>query len=266
MKNIKMCKLLFCILMLMLSGQASRIQAEEDAELESLYDQFDQEEEKRKSKRKQETQEKEAESLGDLANLAPFSDVAVIQRKYLPRTGRFEASLSGTSLLNNVFFHNFGANLDLAYFWSERFGIELSYGVMSEGERDTTSRLKQKGIETETLVVPKSYTGIALRWTPIYGKMSLFNKKIVPFDIYFAPGIGTSKTDDGNTTTIHLETGQVFAISKNFAFRWDFNWNFYQVETQENDSNGNPQTLTKNQNDLFLGVGLSFFFPGAKYR
>lgn len=62
--------------------------------------------------------------------------------------------------------------------------------------------------------------------------------------------------------TIHLGTSQVFAWTKSMAFRWDIMWNMYQGTAENND--GSKEKLT--QNDLFLGLGMSFYFPEAGYR
>lgn len=72
----------------------------------------------------------------------------------------------------------------------------------------------------------------------------------------------TATTEDEMEPTIHLGTSQVFALSKGMAFRWDLIWNMYQATAK--DDLGNTETLS--QNDLFLGIGMSFYFPEATYR
>ena len=58
-----------------------------------------------------------------------------------------------------------------------------------------------------------------------------------------------------------LGVGQLFALNKAMAVRWDFTWHMYSTDVTV-DGVG----TTRNQNDLFLGVGASFFFPEATYR
>ena len=60
-----------------------------------------------------------------------------------------------------------------------------------------------------------------------------------------------------------------FALSKNWGVRWDFSWNFYNAKTEKFQStldNAAPEEETRSFNDLYFGIGLSWFFPGAKYR
>lgn len=240
-----------------------------DKEVEQLYDKFENEEVAKKNKanveRRQQQQKKpDLSSLSELSGLAPFDDVAVIERRFLPKTGRFELSGSGLTSLNNPFFNNLGGALRMAYYFRERYGVELMYYYISSAEREATQNLREKrGVLTNSLVSPRGFMGGAFKWSPIYGKVSFLNKTIVPFDLNFSLGAGTTSTDASkNEVTLHLGTSQVFAISKSLALRWDLAWNVYQAHSKEAD--GTPKTGT--QIDLFLGLGVSFFFPEATYR
>lgn len=237
-----------------------------DTDIESLYDN---EENKMSSRPKPRGSEpgpaaKEVQTLSDLANLAPFSDVAVIQRRFLPKTERFE--LSGTLFgnLNNPFFTSIGASARAAYYLSERYAIEGLFSFASTAARQATDDLEtQRNIRTDNVITSKGFLGAAFKWNPIYGKITWLNKSIVPFDLNFSVGGGlTSTNTDRQEPTIHFGTSQVFAWSKSTAFRWDLIWNMYQATAELDD--GTTERL--NQNDLFLGVGMSFYFPEATYR
>ncbi len=195
-----------------------------------------------------------------LGRLAPFSEVSVIQKKFLPKTGRFQFYVGPTLITNDPFFNTIGGQLKAGYFFAESWGAELNYFSLSTSERQSTKELKSiNGISTVNLVYPKSYMGLDLMWMPIYGKMTWFNRKIVPFDLYFSSGYGTTNTQAGeNAGTVHLAVGQNFAISKGIAFRWDFSWNFYSAKT--------PDGSNSSFNNLFVTAGVSFFFPEASYR
>lgn len=239
---------------------------EPDNAVEALYDTYDKEQTQQKiqQRKRQRTQDKEVGTLTDLSTLAPFEDVAVIQRRFLPKTGRFEFSPSGMITLNNPFFSNMGLGLRASYYFLEKHGLELQYFMLSNSSREVTKNLETKrNVRTESLVKPKSYMGVAYKWNPIYGKMTLLNKTIVPFDLYFTAGGGMTNTqEDSGAPTVHVGTGQVFALNKMMAIKWDLTWNFYSADST--DSTG--VKATTNQDDLFLSLGMSFFFPEAKYR
>jgi outer membrane beta-barrel protein len=148
----------------------------------------------------------------------------------------------------------------MGYYFNESLGMEANAFFFSSNPRDSVKDLaKNNGVLTSSLVSAKSYMGIDAQWIPIYGKIALYNKKIVPFDLYLATGYGLTGTTNGQSAgTLHLGTGQIFAISKGMAWRWDFSWNFYSAKGID----GKIQSF----NDLFLSVGVSLFFPEAKYR
>lgn len=194
-----------------------------------------------------------------LGGLAPFSEVSVIQKRFLPKTGRFQAFLGGGLMTNDPYFNTIGGVVKLGYFLSESWGVELNYFALSTSESKAAKELRDiNGVNTDSFVITKSVAALDLMWTPIYGKMTWLNETIVPFDLYFSVGPGTTQTQLESAPTWHLATGQIFAISKRSAFRWDFSWNFFNAK----DINGQMSA----NNNLFLTVGWSLFFPEAKYR
>lgn len=248
------------------SASAPASPAATESEIESLYDKDEEKTAAKAPKPHSKSSEKPAQevsTLSDLANLAAFDDVAVIQRRFLPKTGRFEFSGTAFSNLNNPFFNQLGAALRGAYYIREKYAIEGLFTFTTTSSRQVTDDLdKKRGITTDNVITSKGFMGAALKWNPIYGKITWLNKTIVPFDLNFNIGAGLTRTDTENPFTLHFGTSQVFAWSKSMAFRWDLMWNIFQG-TAEND-NGTTEKLT--QNDLFLGVGMSFYFPEAGYR
>ncbi len=236
---------------------------QQDDELEALYDQYETQEVQRSEQPKAtEKKPKDVGTISELGNLAPFEDIAVIQRRFLPRTKRLEMSLSGLVSTNNQFFNNIGVALKGAYYFTEKIAVEGSYLFMSSSEKDVTKGLKQRRIETASLVEPESYMGVALKWSPFYGKIAWFQEKIIPFDIYIAPGLGMTSTALGeDELTYGITGGQSFALSKSSAIRWDLTWNFYSA-TVVVDNN----RQTQSQDDLLLMIGYSYYIPEATYR
>lgn len=208
--------------------------------------------------------------VSDLVQLSPFKDIAVISRRFMPKTGRFEIFGGPTAVLNDVFFLNFGLSGRFAYYLQERYGLEFVAMQLTVSERQVTADLREKrGVTTTTFVAPKNFFGLDFKWTPIYGKMTWLNRKITPFDLYFSIGAGATTTNQGgNEPTLHLGTGQVFALTKSFALRWDLSWNFYQAKSNVVSSAGGASVggSTSQYSNIFLTLGASFFFPEATYR
>ena len=202
----------------------------------------------------------DVKSVSDLGKLSEFDDIAVIQKRFLPKTGRFEAYIAPTLVLNDAFFLNYGVNARINYSFSERYALEIPLFFLTTSTRAVTDGLYTRGVTTTSFVTPKSYYGLDFRWTPVYGKMGWANGQIVPFDLYFAVGAGLTSTIQGaSEPALHLGTGQIFARTKGTALRWDFSWNMFTAQP-------NQVSSRSFYNTLFISVGMSFFFPEATYR
>ncbi len=201
--------------------------------------------------------------LPQLSNLADIRDIAVIQRRFLPKTQRFQLTGSLANTVNDPWFNNFGIQARLSYGFTEAFGLEGSFMYLTSAEKEIAKYLaSETGVATSSQISIKGYSGLHLLWTPIYGKTALNNRRIIPFDMYFSFGGG--QTQIGNGTgggTVHLGTGQNYALTKNSSVNWDFSWNIFSAKTDRLATNS-----TQTYNNLILTVGYSIFFPEAKYR
>ncbi len=196
----------------------------------------------------------------DRSDSSEFKQVAIIQKRYLPRTGRFQFFAGPSMTLNDPWFNVLGASLKLGYNFTEALGIEGNYSFLSTDKTQALSELhNENGITTKNFVYTKSYYLINLNWSPMYGKMTWLNKEILYYDIYFNVGLGgTQIQNNQNEDTFSVGAGQIFSITKTYAFRWDLSWNFFNAK-QIDSSQGTF-------NNVIISAGLSFFFPEALYR
>ena len=237
-------------------------------EMESLFSDQQKQADQAEDRAEEQQQQQEAKpaelqvkELSDLAKLAPFADVAMIQKRYLPRTGRFEAYIAANTILNDAFFTTVGADGRLAYYFTERYGVEFQAMALMANDRRTTKDLRAKGVATTSFVQPKSYFGLDFKWSPVYGKMTYRNRRIIHYDMYFSAGGGSTSHSQGSSPTIHIGTGQNFALTKAMTFRWDFSFNMYSATTTVGSNRG-----SSSYQNLYLGAGVSWFFPEASYR
>ncbi len=264
MQQLRLLQLSLCFLVFTQFPTVVAFAQEDDSAIDEMEELLDKESEKEEETVAPVEQEKiPLNELSALKSLQAFSDIAVIQRKFLPKTKRMEAFGGLGTTVNNAFFLNFGVMARMAFHFSESIGIEGVLMYLTNSQRQVTDDLsKSHGIDTNSLVSHEKFYGVDLVWTPIYGKMSLFDDSIVPFDLYMGAGFGITQTNQvKGEPTIHLATGQKFAISKSMAFRWDFSWNFYSATYLDK-----TVEKTGNFDNLFLTMGFSFFFPEADYR
>ena len=215
-------------------------------------------------------------TVSDLSNLAPFDDIAVIQKRFLQKTSRGEAGLSLISILNNKFFYLLGVSGRLGYFIREKHGIGLQADAVYYEKKFFSKRLRTgiNQIIAFNYIAPRFFVGAYYRWTPIYGKFSFLSKKIHYFDMFFDFGLGAenivSAPDEGAPIVgfepvrpwwpaLRLSTGQTFALNKNMGLVWDFTWYFYFYELS-------GSTNTHWQHDLSLSLGFNYYFPEVGNR
>lgn len=263
--------------------------ADEIDQIENLFDADDTRVEKESQKEVQEAQAASEASrrdgaapptrLENLNTLKSFEDVAVIQKRYLPKTQRFEGNLSIAGNINDSYFSAYGLGGNLGYHFSEKFEFEAAVKWFSVTNSKAANTLLERGIVTDGLVATQMFYGVNLRWTPIYGKYSYFDRKIIPFDHYFTIGVGQTKLVAGSSTanstvkiealdspiTLALSTGQIIAFNKWMAFKWDVSWHLLKPNVRTTRS-GVATESNDLQSNIFLGLGFSFFFPEAKYR
>ena len=260
-------RFLFTILILFSPAAFAQQEPDSSAELEQLLK--PEPNQSATSTQDDETPEKPAagaeavdpKELSDLGRLAPFSDIAVIQKRFLPKTSRFEFFPNVGYITNDVFFFNPIIGGRLAYYFTEQYGVEATFFASSKSEREVVRSIRDKGVLTEGLVFPQSYYGLDFKWTPVYGKMGFMTKSIIPFDHYFSLGGGVTNTNQKTTpTTVHFGTGQIYAISKWLAARWDLGCYWYSSSTSVGRTGGGSFM------NLHLTIGASFFFPEASYR
>lgn len=200
--------------------------------------------------------------VSDLSKLQPFKDVAVIQKRFLPKSNRFEFYIGPSLNLNDAFFFSVGGDARLAYYFSERYGVELAAILLTTSDRQVTEDLLKRGVKTSSFVSPRGYYGLDFKWTPSYGKMTWANQKITPFDLYLSIGLGMTPTNqDRSEGTLHLATGQIFALSKASGVRWDLSWFMFNSESSA-DPSGNRNLY----HNVLFSLGWSGFFPEATYR
>ncbi|BEV69918.1 hypothetical protein Bb109J_c3338 [Bdellovibrio bacteriovorus] len=188
------------------------------------------------------------------------SDLAVIQKNYMPKTGRVQLSGGFTLLPSDVFFRTFGLNTKASYHFNETWGLEAFAYVFTSSSRSEVDSLNQEqGLEVKSLLSMQNFYGVNLYFNSIYGKTAWMDSKIIPFEIYQTVGIGKVRTDGGeDATSFQVGLGDLFSLDRSHALRVDLTWAFYSAKNYEGDD--------QNSNSLFLTLSYGLFWPEPDYR
>ena len=223
-------------------------------------------------------------SADELRQLVLFKDIVVIQRRFLPKSSRFELHPSIRWIINDPFNYHFMGFGKLGYHFSEPLGVELFGGIVFGPNRKVTNDLQRINIQVSSVVSPKWLYGVAIKWSPLYGKFGGVGNTILPFDMYFSLGGGMSHLEttfklrendsiiscNANAVTVNIETGQLIPFSKSHALRWSVGWflhpKIFEWKCEGRAPLGSNERPGGFVQDIYFSLGWSLFFPGAKYR
>ncbi len=185
------------------------------------------------------------------------SQVVVIQKNYMPKTGRFNVAGGLTLFPSDVFFKTFGAQLRGGYHINEKWGAELGGILLTSSKSAELKDLEDKqSVTASNLATLKSYIGANIYFSNMYGKYAMSDRKIFPFEIYQTLGFGTVTTDKSSSPAFSAGLGQLFSLSRNEAVRIDLSLLFYTTETVTKDKQQATSLLiTIAYDGLFPSVG-----------
>ncbi|MCB1198931.1 MAG: outer membrane beta-barrel domain-containing protein, partial [Deltaproteobacteria bacterium] len=153
----------------------------------------------------------------DIGNLR-ISGIDVVQNRVFAKKGRHEFTFGMGAILDNPFLRYELAQFRYNYHFRETFAIELSYQYAFNQQKSLIGQLEgiqcapgeffdedgndlsnvpgACGVSFSSPPDPFVHTYIAnLVWSPIYGKFSIFSRKIYHFDLFFTAGAGYYDTE-----------------------------------------------------------------------
>ena len=215
-------------------------------------------------------------SVSDLSKLSPFDDIAVIQKRFLPKTSRYEAGIGPMLILNNKFFYIAGFSGRLGYFIREKHGVGVMGYAVHYHPTILSTRLQEgpNKIIPFNHAAPRFFIGAYYKWTPIYGKFAIFNRHIRYFDMFFDFGLGAVNVITARENADYrpalpmapagrISAGQVFAINKNRGLFWNISYfpYFYQLKHIQSG-----ETSMQIEHPLGVSFGVNWYFPTVGIR
>jgi outer membrane beta-barrel protein len=201
--------------------------------------------------------------------ILPFSEkdvalgdkVKAVQRKGFMKKGRVELAPIFAMTVNDAFYQKFGYGLRLAYNVHDAFAIavrgtkyaKLRTDNVREGKLAFQSQLLNSDIDQQIML-----GGV---WSPIYGKASVLQSRIIHFDLFLQAGFGLvwSSTSgpplsQGPHAAADLGGGLRFYPKDWLAFELGLLATFYPDQPV-------AQLPATTQRVFVMNVGMSFFWP-----
>lgn len=203
---------------------------------------------------------KQKTDFSDVESSALYSDLAVFQKSYMPKSKRVQLTSGIVMVPTDVFYLTGGLSLKAAYHFTESWGLEVFTNLLGSSARQEVDNIASKqNVSVKNLVSLKSFSGANVYYNFIYGKLSLLDFKVVPFEIFNTLGVGTMmNSQDFQSSSVQVGIGSLFSLTRSSAIRLDLSWAFYQTK--------NILDKTVNENSTFLSLGYSWFFPEPQYR
>lgn len=189
-----------------------------------------------------------------------YDDYSVVQKNYMPKSARLQIKTGITTVTNDVFYTNLGLTLGAIYNFTESWGLGLGGTLLSSNQNGQAQNIHDvQLVNIENLVTLKNTYNASVYFSPIYGKWSLLNKKILPFEIYFSGGLAqiTNQSNSVSTAT-SASVGQLISLTRSSALDVNLQWLFYNTKNINNQDQSN--------NSLLLTVSYSIFWPKPDYR
>lgn len=197
---------------------------------------------------------------GAIKSVTPYSDLAVVQKSYMRKSKRIQVNGGLTLVPNDIFYNTFGLDGKIGYHFNETWGVELQYIYLNSSKARVTEDLEsEQQTSVQNLVNLKSFYGANIYFNSMYGKTTLWDKQIIPFEVYQTIGFG--KVDTGQpeaSTALRLGIGELFTINKSRALRVDLSVLFFKSKNILGSEDSN--------NSIFLTVSLEQFITGKEER
>jgi outer membrane beta-barrel protein len=147
----------------------------------------------------------------------PDADVLrihVVEKRPFTEAGRWELSFFGITQVNPKFTVHAGFSAELAYHLRENLALQLGASYFPLAVQSTLSEeLLLKGDEapaTAEAFLMQGDVVAGLELMPIYGKLNVFDGKILRLGMYFNAGLGVAKTRLQLRPSTNSVTGRTF--------------------------------------------------------
>ncbi len=210
------------------------------------------------------------DSVYDFSWLDKDKEVYVLQnRKFRKKTKVYIGGTLGRSV-SGAFVDSNEANILMGFFFSEDWGLELSYNKADGVKNKTADAVESQGTVPVYRKIDTA-TNIMLMWSPFYSKINTFNK-IFYYDWMFGLGISNATTLDNRNELIDIAnkdtlikesvsgiawmTALRFYITPSWSTRIDFRGTHINAEMQLNATESE-----KRWNNYYnINFGLNYTF------
>ncbi len=193
-------------------------------------------------------------------NPAALDRIKAVPKKPLLKVHRFELTPMASLSLNDAYYQHYAVGGTAIYYPHDAFGIGLGIDYLYQHtKRNAVDEVRASLTSVPAVFeAPKMFAHLDVYWVPLYGKFSLFNTAIIPFDVYATAGGGaaTAFSNGRWMPAANAGIGTRLGIADWLALRVEVRNHFF-LDTQQVDTIERSDV----QNYVMAQIGLSFFIP-----
>ncbi len=198
---------------------------------------------------------------------AKDDDFSVVQNRTYSKAKRYFVSTSWGFPVNDPFSTGDIFQFDLGYYFSETYGISLTYSDGAFRNNETSNYFSnQHRIYPDNNKFNSSLI-FNVMYVPFYAKMSVLEKQIIYFDMGASLGFGQNTyniiRDNGELERVgasyQVNVFQQFFFSNHFAFRIDMTNRWTSEEQKTYSLSSNRPLGDKTINDTSMLFGLTYW-------
>lgn len=185
--------------------------------------------------------------------------VKSVQRKLYLKRGRFELAPSFIVNVNDAYYTKLGGAVRLAFYPHDSLAISARFSLMQTLPTDDVRTAKRNLNSRIFFSVPVWSVMGDLEWSPIYGKVAMFNS-ILHLDGYLIGGGGVVYTETSSRPGETVKPAFDLGVGLRFVVKDFIAVNAALINTTYVDT---PVGTTKGitQNLMLVNLGVSFFIP-----
>lgn len=189
----------------------------------------------------------------------------VVQSRRFTKEKRPFVNLGYGVLINDSFNKGTALAVSGGYYYKEQTGFEAFYTTFDAENSKTTDEIFSLG-GAPRYARPKAQYGVTWNWMPIYGKVSVFDKTIIYFDMGLHLGVGLAEyervlqtgADKDSSPMLIFDISQQFFLSEKWAFRFDVKNRFYKQDLKK--YNNPNDTKSDQEHNIDAVFGFTFYF------
>ena len=185
--------------------------------------------------------------------------VKSVQRKLYTKRGRFELAPSFIINVNDAYYTKMGGAIRAAFYPHDSLAISARFSLMQTLPTDDVRTAKRNLNSRIFFSVPIWSVMGDIEWSPIYGKVAMFNS-ILHLDGYLVGGGGVVYTETSGAPGRTVNPAFDLGLGLRFVVKDFIAVNVALINTTYVDT---PTGTTKGvtQNLMLVNAGLSIFFP-----